>query len=103
MLKTTTGTIKDLQIKLDVTLGKVDQLMETGNTQLNTRGADLHATLAAATKTLDSLQDILSPRSIDRANLDAALRDIAASAAFLRGFSSDIERNPQLLLMGRRP
>jgi paraquat-inducible protein B len=49
------------------------------------------------------LQDILSPRSIDRANLDAALRDIAASAASLRGFSSDIERNPQLLLMGRRP
>lgn len=81
----------------------MDQLMETGNTQLNARGADLHATLASATKTLGSLQDILSPRSIDRANLDAALRDIAASAASLRGFSSDIERNPQLLLMGRRP
>ncbi len=77
--------------------------METGNTQLNARGTDLHATLASATRTLDSLQDILSPRSTDRANLHGALRDIAATAASLRGFSSDVERNPQLLLMGRRP
>ncbi|MDE7547854.1 MlaD family protein [Acetobacter fabarum] len=103
MLKTTNETIKDLQTRLDVTLGKVDQLMETGNTQLNSRGEDLHATLVSATRTLDSLQNILSPRSVNRANLDATLRDIAASAASLRGFSSDIERNPQLLLMGRRP
>ncbi|MGF1277383.1 MlaD family protein [Acetobacter pasteurianus] len=98
-----TDAIKDLQAKLDVTLLKMDKLMDTGNTQLDARGKDLHATLASATKTLDSLQDILSPRSIDRANLDASLRDIAAAAASLRGFASDVERNPQLLLMGRRP
>ncbi|MFT8469159.1 MlaD family protein [Acetobacter syzygii] len=102
-IEAATAAIKDLQAKLDVTLTKMDRLMETGNTQLNARGADLHATLASATRTLDSLQDILSPRSTDRANLDAALRDIAATAASLRGFSSDVERNPQLLLMGRRP
>ncbi|MFT8419204.1 MAG: MlaD family protein [Acetobacter sp.] len=102
-IEAATAAIKNLQDKLDITLSRMDQLMETGNTQLNARGADLHATLASATKTLDALQGILSPRSIDRANLDAALRDIAATAASLRGFSSDVERNPQLLLMGRRP
>ncbi|MBO1326078.1 MlaD family protein [Acetobacter sp. TBRC 12305] len=99
---TATTAIKALQEKLSVTLNKMDTLLETGNTQLNARGADLHATLTSATKTLDSLQDVLSPRSVDRANLDAALRDIAASAAALRGFASDVESNPQLLLMGRR-
>jgi len=36
-------------------------------------------------------------------NLEAALRDLAASAASLRGFSNDVEHNPQLLLTGRRP
>ncbi|AQT05114.1 MCE family protein [Acetobacter persici] len=98
-----TDAIRDLQAKLDVTLLKMDKLLQTSTDQLTNRGADMHATLASATKTLDTLQTILSPRSIDRANLDAALRDIAAAAASLRGFSSDVERNPQLLLMGRRP
>ncbi|MCX2561581.1 MlaD family protein [Acetobacter farinalis] len=99
----TTDAIRDLQAKLDTTLLKMDQFLQTGTNQLASRSADMHATLASATKTLDTLQAMLSPRSIDRANLDAALRDIAAAAASLRGFSSDVERNPQLLLMGRRP
>ncbi|MCX5618322.1 MlaD family protein [Bombella sp. TMW 2.2543] len=98
-----TVAIKDLQARLDVTLLKMDKLLDTGTNQLDARGKDLHVTLSTATKTLDSLQDILSARSVDRANLDAALRDIAATASSLRGFASDVERNPQLLLMGRRP
>ena len=95
--------IHTIQEKLGVTLNKMDTMLDSGTNQLNDRGADLHATLASTTKTLDSLQGILSPRSTDRANLDAALRDIAATAAALRGFANDVERNPQLLLMGRRP
>jgi paraquat-inducible protein B len=31
------------------------------------------------------------------------LRDLAAAAASLRGFANDVERNPQLLLTGRKP
>lgn len=102
-LSAATDAIRDLQKKLDVTLGKMDGLLQTSTAQMAGRGADLHATLVSATKTLDTLQTILSPRSVDRANLDAALRDIAASAASLRGFAGDVEHNPQLLLMGRRP
>lgn len=102
-VETATAAIRDLQSKLDVTLLKMDKLLDTGTNQLDMRGKDLHVTLASASKTLESLQDILSSRSVDRANLDAALRDIAATASSLRGFASDVERNPQLLLMGRRP
>jgi paraquat-inducible protein B len=98
-----TQAIHVLQDKLVVTLNKTDTMLDAGTHQLNARGDDLHATLASATRTLDSLQGVLSPRSTDRANLDAALRDIAATAAALRGFANDVERNPQLLLMGRRP
>ncbi|MBA5727869.1 MlaD family protein [Bombella mellum] len=98
-----TVAIRDLQARLDQTLGKMNRLLDTGTDQLDLRGRDMHVTLASATKTLESLQDILSSRSVDRANLDAALRDIAATASSLRGFASDVERNPQLLLMGRRP
>ncbi|MBS0980851.1 MlaD family protein [Acetobacter thailandicus] len=101
-LTVTTEAIRNLQKKLDATLIHLDTLLETSNSQLNSRGEDLHKTLVSATKTLDSLQGMLSPRSVDRANMDAALRDIAAAAASLRGFAGDVERNPQLLLMGRR-
>ena len=102
-IQTATETIRDLRTQLDVTLEKMDKLLDTGNSQLEMRGKDIHKTLASATATLEALQDILSARSVDRANLDAALRDIAATASSLRGFASDVERNPQLLLMGRRP
>lgn len=101
-MQTATKAIQSLQSQLTVTLGKVNTLIDTGNFQLNARSKDLHNTLAAATKALDSLHSIVSPLSIDRANLDSALRDIAATASALRGFSNDIEHNPQLLLMGRR-
>ncbi|MBO6037651.1 MAG: MCE family protein [Acetobacter sp.] len=101
-MQTATKTIQSLKSQLTVTLGKINTLIDTGNLQLDARGKDLHKTLTAATKTLDTLHSLLSPRSIDRANLDSALRDIAATASALRGFSNDIEHNPQLLLMGRR-
>ncbi|NHN87528.1 MlaD family protein [Acetobacter conturbans] len=107
-LTTATNAINDLQGKLDTTLLDIDRLMRTGNAQLESRGSDLHNTLTSATratdqarKTLEGVQGILSPRSADRDNLDSALRDISAAAASLRGFASDVERNPQLLLMGR--
>ncbi|GBQ22862.1 paraquat-inducible protein B [Acetobacter estunensis NRIC 0472] len=109
-LKTATQAVRDLEGRLDTTLVDIDKLMRTGNTQIEARGADLHATLTSATKatdearrTLQNVEGILSPRSADRDNLDSSLRDIAAAAASLRGFASDVERNPQLLLMGRRP
>ena len=101
-MQTATKAIQSLRSQLTITLGKVNTLIDTGNFQLNARSKDLHNTLAAATKALDSLRSIVSPLSIDRANLDSALRDIAATASALRGFSNDIEHNPQLLLMGRR-
>ncbi|MDG6095725.1 MlaD family protein [Acetobacter sp. AN02] len=104
-----TAAIRELQQKLSVTLTDVDTLMKTGTTQLDQRGRELHTLLVSAGKTtedtrrtLDDLHGMLSPRSAERANISAALRDTAAAAAALRGFASDIERDPKLLLMGRR-
>ena len=69
------------------------------------RGKDLRLLLASSTQAMqqarEALSDarsLLSSRAGTRANLDATLRDLAAAAASLRGFASDVERNPQLLL-----
>ncbi|GAB6853436.1 MlaD family protein [Asaia astilbis] len=101
--------ITALQPQLLHTLQSIDQLAITGTNQLSTRGEELRSllltsreTMASANKTMVNLQGMTSSRSIDRANLDASLRDIAAAAAAMRGFANDIERNPQLLLTGRR-
>ncbi|GBR15181.1 MULTISPECIES: MlaD family protein [Asaia] len=98
-----------LQPQLLHTLQSVDRLASTGSDQLSARGQELHTllqtsrdTMANANKTMANLQGMTSPRSIDRANLESSLRDIAAAAAALRGFANDVERNPQLLLTGRR-
>ncbi|WP_408873500.1 MlaD family protein [Gluconobacter roseus] len=102
--------VTDLEPTLTRTLVSVDQLASTGTNQLDARGRELHAVLLnsnaavqQATKSLANLESMTSPRSNDRANLEASLRDIAAAASALRGFATDVERNPQLLLTGRRP
>jgi paraquat-inducible protein B len=103
-------SIKDLQGRVDMTLGNIDRLSESGDRQLNQRGADLQKLLAAATQTatrasdtLAGLKGLTSDRGAARANIDAALRDLAAAAASLRGFAGDVEHDPQLLLTGRKP
>jgi paraquat-inducible protein B len=109
-LDVATKAIADLQGRLDKTLGHVDTLAVNSDQQLVQRSADLHALIASTTQTVQQTRDILNElkgvtaaRSDVRTNLDATLRDLAAAAASLRGFASDVEQNPQLLLTGRRP
>ncbi len=107
---TAASAITDLQKRLDDTLTRTTQLITTGDRQVSERGADLHNLLVSsnqavrqASETLDEVRSLMSRRSETRANLDSTLRDLAVTASALRGFASDIERNPQLLLTGRRP
>jgi paraquat-inducible protein B len=104
------SAITDLQKRLDETLTRVSQLVANSDQQVRERGTDLHTLLVSsaqavrqANDTLTELHSLMSRRSETRANLDSALRDLAVTASSMRGFASDIERNPQLLLTGRRP
>lgn len=100
----------DLQARLDATIDRIGQLASTSDQQLVQRSADLHLLLTSSNQSvqqtrevLNNLKNLTSGRGETRANLDATLRDLAGAAASLRGFASDIEHNPQLLLTGRRP
>ena len=106
----TADAITDLRGRLDDTLTHVTQFIATGDQQMSQRGADLHALLTSFNQTiqqahemLNDLKSLTSSRGASRANLNSTLRDLAAAAASLRGFSNDVEHNPQLLLTGRRP
>ena len=99
-----------MQGRLDATLVAIGQVANTGNAQLNQRGADLQTVLAASNQTMAQVRDMLnnlkgltSDRGAARTNIESTLRDLAAAAASLRGFANDVEHDPRLLLTGRRP
>jgi paraquat-inducible protein B len=110
LVMTATKTLGTVQAEVTTTLSGINALAAAGTTQLDARSTDLHqllvntnTTVVQARQTLADLRALTSARSDQRADIDAALRDIAATAASLRGFASEVERNPQLLLMGRQP
>ena len=105
-----TQSIAELRARLDTTLESINRLADASSGQVTLRGADLHQVLAQASQTvtkardlLDNLHGLTSEHAGARIDIEASLRDLAAAAAALRGFASDVERNPQLLLTGRRP
>ncbi len=109
-MKSANDAIVSLQGKLDTTLSAITTAAINGNNQLTQRGSDLHTLLTTSSQTmaeahdvLENLKSVTSSRAASRQNMELAIRDLAAMTASLRGFASDIERNPQLLLTGRKP
>jgi paraquat-inducible protein B len=102
--------VRELQGRMSTTLASIGQFAVTADQQLSQRGGELHTLLTGSDQTLAQLRGVLTDvkgltaeRAASRTNLEATLRDLAASAASLRGFANDVEHNPQLLLTGRRP
>jgi paraquat-inducible protein B len=86
----------------------LDKLLERARGQLDARGVELATVLRDIDRTarqaelvLSSIDSLVAPQSRTRADFEAAMRDLAATAASLRGFAREIERNPGLLLRGR--
>ena len=107
---TASQAITELQARLDTTLADVSHLIGIGGKLLTQRGGELHTVLQSSNQAVVQARDLLtdlksltSERGADRANIDSTLRDLATAAAALRGLAHDVERNPQLLLTGRRP
>ncbi|MBX2831555.1 MAG: MCE family protein [Rhodospirillales bacterium] len=105
---TASDAVNILQADVSETLKNLDRLIATGQTQLEKSGPALDHTLETANRAigqaealLNSVNDLTDPRSQMRADLEAALRDLAASASSLRGFAHEIERNPSAILTGR--
>jgi paraquat-inducible protein B len=100
-LETTTAAVYQIQADATIALKHIDQLAIASRQQVTTNGKDLDALLRSAGQTtteaeslLASLNDMTSLRSPMRGDLEASLRDLAASAGSLRSFTHDLERNP---------
>ena len=100
-LETTTAAVQKIQADATTTLKNIDRLAVASRQQVTTNGKDLDALLRSAGQTtteadrlLASLNDMTSPHSPMRGDLEASLRDLATSADSLRSFTRDLERNP---------
>ena len=94
-----------------VTLNQIDSLAREGRQQLSVNGDELSEVLKSSDKTIRdadtvvrSVNEMAGPHSAMRDDLQAATRDLAASASSLRAFSQEIQRNPSnLLKQGKAP
>lgn len=106
-LETLQQGVPQLQTEVTQVLQRLDGLADSAQRQVDDRGAELSRVLASADRTVQqadalvgSVGSLTAPRSPFRGNLEAAARDIAASAASLRSFAQTIERNPSAVLRG---
>ena len=100
--------IHQVQTDASTALHDLDLLLIDGRQQLASHGGELSRTLITINRAagqaetlLGSLNGLAEPRSAFRGNLEASVRDLAATAGALRGFAQSVERNPNALLMGR--
>ena len=105
--QTTTQTLQQIRGNAVQTLVDIDRLAVEGRQQLTARGSELSRVLVEAGRIaheaetlMASLNEMTSPRSQARGDLEAAIRDLAATASSLRDFSHQIERDPAILLTG---
>ena len=91
-----------------VTLNDIDRLALAGQRQLAANGTHVERILESSDRTMrnaealiGSLTEMAAEDSPMRGDLQAAIRDLAASAGSLRGFTREVERDPHTLLVGR--
>jgi paraquat-inducible protein B len=107
-LDATGQAVTHLEAEVSHSLQEFDRLAADARQQLNGRGADLAKALESADRVarraealLASLDSLTASRSQFRGDIEAAGRDIAATAASMRDFARAVERDPGVLLRGR--
>jgi len=108
-LQTTDDSLRRVRAEASRTLDNVNATLVAAREQIDQRGGQLGQILAdadgiarSAQALLDSVSSMTDPRSPMRGDLEAATRDLAATTSSLREFAATIDRNPSVLLRGRK-
>jgi len=102
------ASIERVQQDASGALGEVHGLAQDGRVQLAGRGQELKIDLLAVKQALAafdglmrSASSLVAPHTRARDDFEAMLRDLAAAASTLRGFTQTVDRNPTIILRGR--
>jgi len=106
-LDTATGVLRQVQADAARTLSSIEKLADETRRQVAAKGHALDPVLASsgqatanANKLLISLNGMVGPGAPMRGDLEATLRDLAASASSLRDLTRNLQRNPAGTLFG---
>jgi paraquat-inducible protein B len=107
-LNTADDSLVQVREAAKTSLRNADALVGEARRQLDGRGGELSRALADIDRSLHSLDtllasanSLLAPRSSFRGDLEAAMRDLSATAGSLRTFARTVERDPSAVLTGR--
>ena len=107
-LETADAALREVQQTSSATLRNLDALVADARRQLAGRGGELNQLLTDTDRSvrqidtlLASVNGLVAPRSSFRGDLEAAVRDLSATAGSLRTFARTLERDPSALLSGR--
>jgi paraquat-inducible protein B len=107
-LDTATGVLRSVQADAARTLGSIDKLADETRHQVAVKGRALDPVVASAAlatananKLLTSLNGMVGPEAPMRGDLEATMRDLAASASSLRELTRNLQRNPAGTLFGK--
>lgn len=102
------NAVRRVQTEASTALHDADLLLVAAHRQVDNRGSELSRALISADRAvnqaeifLKSLNSLTDSRAQFRGNLEAAVRDLSATASSLRSFADTVERNPNSLLLGR--
>lgn len=101
------GSLNETAARAQTALADIDRLAVIGQRQLAGNGDALKQALTSSDQTLRdadtlmrSLNEMTAANAPLRDDLQSTMRDLAASAGALRGFTHEIERDPSALLNG---
>jgi paraquat-inducible protein B len=107
-LDTATGVLRSVQADAARTLSSITKLADETRHQVSAKGHALDPVVASAAeatananKLLVSLNGMVGPEAPMRGDLEASLRDLAASASSLRDLTRNLQRNPGGTLFGK--
>lgn len=86
---------------LQKTLGSIDKLAISIDSETASTLSVLRETLANANVTLDGTRMILDPQGQTVLQVQRAIDDLAATAARMRNFAERVDRDPSVLVRGR--
>jgi paraquat-inducible protein B len=99
-LKSATTAIHALQENASKTIADLDLLVLASRRQVLSSGQNIDRAVTRIETLATALDDAVAPRSPMRGDLEASLRDLAASASSLRLLTRDLQRNPGGTLLG---
>jgi paraquat-inducible protein B len=101
--------MQDVEKDLRSTLGEFQKTATSTNVQVAKIATDLHTALLSADQSfreaqvaLAAVNSLIGPNSAQRADFNQVMRNLTYASQSLRGFTDQLDRNPNALITGKK-